>query len=252
LNAHVRGETIAEDMPMTGSSARLGPRRRAAPREHAAVLSCHLERPLDDEVWRRFDSFQRRRPGGFDVVALIRPPDPDHGESEERWLERAATVAGRAPLGLHTHWTSPTHARPTGGDPVDRVRSQVAWMRQRALDPVFFCGGGWYSDERVRAALVELGLVDCTPRVGVPGPGVMPTTHSIGRLARALFAPLPGYVHVYFHDYDLLDSRRRVTLILALAALGRLRTPRDARSLVGAELRLDAMPQRPEGLGSVT
>ena len=55
----------------------------------AAVVSCHVERPLDDDAWRRFDALQRRRPGGFDVIALIRPPDPAHGEDEQRWLERA-------------------------------------------------------------------------------------------------------------------------------------------------------------------
>src|SRR5438270_10133295 len=145
----------------------------------AAVVSCHVERPLDDEAWRRFDTLQRRRPGDFDVIALIRPPDPDHGEDEGRWLERAGAAAARAPLGLHTHWTSPTHARPTGGDPAALVREQVAWMRERRLEPAFFCGGGWYTDEGVRAAVAELGLVDCTPREGVPSPGVLPTTHSV-------------------------------------------------------------------------
>jgi len=141
-----------------------------------AVVSCHVERPLDDDAWRRFDALQRRRPGGFDVIALIRPPDPAHGEDEQRWLERARLAASRAPLGLHTHWTSPVHARPTGGDPAARVRFEAAWMRERGLDPVFFCGGGWYTDGEVRAAVSELGLVDCTSRDGAPAPGVLPTT----------------------------------------------------------------------------
>src|SRR5581483_9838965 len=147
-----------------------------------AVVSCHLGRPLDDEAWRRFDALQRRRPGGFDVIALIRPPDREHGEAEEPWLERARLAAARAPLGLHTHWTSPTHARPTlagsvggraadarpedrsrpatggDGDPAARVRAEAAWMRERGLEPRFFCGGGWYTDERVREAVAELGL----------------------------------------------------------------------------------------------
>ena len=63
-----------------------------------AVVSCHVERPLDDDAWRRFDALQRRRPGGFDVIALIRPPDPAHGEDEELWLERARAAAARAPV----------------------------------------------------------------------------------------------------------------------------------------------------------
>ncbi len=186
-----------------------------------AVVSCHVERPLDDDAWARFDRLQRRRPGGFDVIALIRPPDPKFGEEEPRWLERARAAATRAPLGLHTHWTSPTHARPVGGDPAARVRSEAVWMRERGLEPQYFCGGGWYTDESVRAVVRDLGLVDCTPRSGTPAEGLLPTTHSLGALARAVLRPLPAYVHAYFHDYDLLDDRRRVALIWSLAVLGR-------------------------------
>ena len=202
----------------------------------AAVVSCHLERPLDDASWRRFDELQRKRHGGFDVIALIRPPDASYGEAEEPWLERARSAAERAPLGLHTHWTSPTHARPIeasrgGGDPAARVRAETAWMRERGLDPVFFCGGGWYTDAAVREAVTELGLVDCTPRGGDPSPGVLPTTHSLGQLARGVLGPLPRFVHAYFHDYDLLDGTRRVTLVAALSALQRRRPPGDPREL---------------------
>lgn len=186
-----------------------------------AVVSCHVERPLDDAAWARFDALQRRRPGGFDVIALVRPPDAEHGEPEEPWLERARRAAARAPLGLHTHWTSPTHARPTGGDPAARVRREAAWMRAHAFEPRYFCGGGWYTDDAVRATVAELGLVDCTPRTGGPRDGVLPTTHSLGALARAVLGPLPRYVHAYFHDFDLLDARRRTALYASLAVLGR-------------------------------
>src|SRR5437868_4375874 len=134
-----------------------------------AVVSCHVERPLDDTAWARFDALQRRRPGGFGVIALMRPPDPAYGEREEPWLARARAGAERAPFGLHTHWTSPTHARPTGGDPADRVRRETEWMRARSLEPVYFCGGGWYTDDAVQRVVAELGLVDCTPRTGMPG-----------------------------------------------------------------------------------
>ena len=188
-----------------------------------AVVSCHLERPLDDDAWRRFDAIRRR----FDVIALIRPPDPAFAEDEERWLERARTVDL---LGLHTHWTSPTHARPTGGDPAARVRREVEWMRERGLEPRWFCGGGWYSDDAVRATVAELGLVDCTPRRGGPAPGVLPTTHSLGQLARGVFGPLPEYVHAYFHDYDLLDRKRRIVVTASLRVLGMRRSAVAARS----------------------
>ena len=159
------------------------------------------------------------------MIALVRPPDPAFGEREEPWLERARAAAERAPFGLHTHWTSPTHARPTGGDPAARVRHEAEWMRDRGLEPRYFCGGGWYTDEEVRAAVAELGLVDCTPRSGAPGDGVLPTTHSLGALARAVLRPLPPYMHAYFHDYDLLDARRRFALRASVALLGRRTEP---------------------------
>jgi hypothetical protein len=196
-----------------------------------AVVSCHLEQPLHDAAWQRFDALQRSRPGGFDIVALIRPPDAAHGEAEEPWVERARAAAARAPLGLHTHWTSPTHARPTGRDPAARVREEATWMRGRGLEPQLFCGGAWYTDDTVEAAVRELGLVDCTPRDGTPAPGILPTTHSLGQLARAVLRPLPDYVHAYFHDYDLLDAKRRTALVASLRVLGRRSSPADPLAL---------------------
>ena len=191
-------------------------------------MSCHVERPLDDEAWRRFDALQRRAPGGFAVIALMRPPDPAFDEHADVWLERARAAAARAPFGLHTHWTSPTHARPTGGDPAGLVREQVAWLRERGLDPAYFCGGGWYGDADVAAAVRELGLVDCTPRTGAPSATELPTTHSLGALARGVLGPLPSYVHAYFHDFDLLETKRRLALEVALRMLARRRTPVSA------------------------
>lgn len=201
------------------------------PSPPVAIVSCHLEQPLRDAVWARFDELQRRRPGGFDVIALMRPPDAAHDEDVERWLTRARTAAARGPFGLHTHWTSPSHARPTGGDPAARVAQEVAWMHSQELEPRYFCGGGWYTDAAVQRAVRELGLVDCTERAGMPHPGVLPTTHSLGQLARAVLGPLPPYVHAYFHDYDLLDTRRRLALVTALTLLGRRRLPGDALAL---------------------
>jgi hypothetical protein len=191
------------------------------------VVSCHLESPLVDESWRRFDAVRRR----VDVIALIRPPDPAYGEDGDAWLERARTLEL---LGLHTHWTSPSHARPTGGgDPAARVRSDYEWVRGHGLEPRWFCGGGWYTDDAVRATVVELGMVDCTPRDGLPREGVLPTTHSLGQLARVALTPaLPAYVHAYFHDYDLLDARRRTALRISLRVLGMRRSALDASSAI--------------------
>ena len=150
--------------------------RRTAPRgircamppttpERYAVVSCHVERPLDDAVWSAFGALQLRRPGGLAIAALMRPPDAAAGETdEERWLERAREAAARGPLGHHTHFTSPTHARPTDGDTGPRVLREGAWLRERGLAPSVFCGGGWYTDRSVALACAELGYADCTPR----------------------------------------------------------------------------------------
>jgi hypothetical protein len=184
----------------------------------AGYVSCHVERPLDDRIWNLFSRLQAR----FPVAALFRPPHP--GEDEALWLERAHAAASRGPLGHHPHWTSPTHARPTGGDPAARVREEAAWLRENGLAPTLFCGGGWYEDDGVRAAVAELGYADCTPRDGEPrvvdGRTVLPTTHSPGALAKAVVWRLNGaHVHAYLHDYDLLSRHVRDTLVASLYLL---------------------------------
>jgi hypothetical protein len=217
-----------------------------------AVVSCHVEQPLDDATWRCFCAFQRARPGGFRIAALLRPPHED--EDSARWLDRAREAAGRGPLGHHTHWTSPSHARPTDGDPSQRVLDEAAWLRREGLEPRFFCGGGWYMDESLAAALADLGYVDCTatafrpsylddeaPRIGLDAPAwlrlgdrrllELPSTHSLGMAVRAAASALTSHVHVYFHDTDLLDSRRRSALRAALAVLGRRRASIDLEQL---------------------
>ncbi|TML98223.1 MAG: hypothetical protein E6G03_00590 [Actinobacteria bacterium] len=219
-----------------------------------AVVSCHVERPLDDVVWRRFAALQQRRPGRFPIAALMRPPGL--GEDESAWLERAREAQARGPFGLHTHWTAPDHARPTGGDPAALVREQVHWLRSAGLEAELFCGGGWYLDEPVAEALAELGYTDCTATAFRPdylAPDAahlqldepawleltsgrrlleLPTTHSIGMLVRGVFAADHRQVlHAYFHDTDLLDRRRAAALRAGLTLLGLRRTPSDLREL---------------------
>jgi hypothetical protein len=219
-----------------------------------AVVSCHVERPLDDEVWRRFTELLEQPPGQIAIAALMRPP----AEAEDRqlWLERAREASSRGPFGLHTHWTAPDHARPTGGDPAALVREQGAWLRSVGLTPTLFCGGGWYFDPDVATAVAELGCADCTatafrPRYLAPdAPHLqlaeptwleleggsrlleLPTTHSIGMLARGVLAPFRRQVvHAYFHDTDLLDRVRTSALRAGLAFLGLKRTASDLDEL---------------------
>jgi hypothetical protein len=233
-----------------------------------AVVSCHVERPLDDEAWRRFSTLQARRPAGFVIAALMRPPAA--GEDERLWLERAREAEARGPFGLHTHWTAPDHARPTGGDPAELVREQGEWLRAQGLDAAFFCGGGWYFDEDVAEAVAELGYADCTatsfrpeylaedvPHLQLHEPTwlelpsgsrllELPTTHSIGMLARGLLEPFRRQVvHAYFHDTDLLDRRRRIALRVALAFLSQ---KRDAISL--DRLQRDLRPEKTMSLAN--
>jgi hypothetical protein len=43
--------------------------------------------------------------------------------------------------------------------------------------------------------------------------------------------PLPPYVHAYFHDTDLLDTRRRLALAASLRMLGKRRRLGDPIAL---------------------
>jgi hypothetical protein len=229
------------------------------PGKRYVVASCHVERPLDDRCWAAFASLQERRPGGLAVAALMRPPDPDAGEDEARWLERAREAAGRGPLGHHTHFVGPGHARTEafGPEHADRVRREAAWLREQSLEPRFFCGGGWYMDEQVAVAAAEAGYADCTATAFRPSylparaphltasapawlalPGgkrllELPTTHSLGMAARASVGSraLPAYLHVYFHDTDLLSGSRWLALAGALSLLARRSTPADLDDL---------------------
>jgi hypothetical protein len=220
-----------------------------------AVVSCHVERPFDDDVWAQFAELQERRPGGFRIAALMRPADASAGEDEALWVERAREAAERGPLGHHTHWTAPHHARPTGDGAGERVLSEGKRLRELGLAPTVFCGGGWYTDADVAEACAALGYVDCTPRATRPaylGGGerwaslvepatvrlpsgralaAVPTTHSLGDLVRALPRSLPKHVHVYFHDNDLVRRRVRLALRALLPLLARRARATDLAAL---------------------
>jgi hypothetical protein len=214
-----------------------------------AVVSCHVERPLDDAVWAAFERLLERRPAGFLVTPLLRPPHEAAGEDEELWLQRARRVAELAPLGHHTHWGGPTQARPTADvDASTIVRDEIGWLRARELAPRWFCGGGWYLDAPVAETLAEFDYVDCSattfkqsyladgaPRLQLSGPRrvtlpsgasllELPATHSLGMLARDLVR-LRGFVHVHFHDWELVDRRRSFALQAVLRALRLRRKP---------------------------
>jgi hypothetical protein len=226
-----------------------------------AVVSCHVERPLDERCWSRFSALQAKRPGGFRIAALMRPPDAAAGEGEQRWLELAHEAAERGPLGLHTHFVSAEQARPAAAGPehAARVRREAEWMEANGLAPTLFCAGGWYMDEGVAETVADVGLVDCSatafrpgylapgdPRLHVEAPAridlpsgtrllELPSTHSLGMAARAVAGRLgPNVIHVYFHDTDLLSAGRRSALVAALRVLGRRRRAIDLDELTDA------------------
>ncbi len=218
-----------------------------------AVVSCHVEYPLEDRVWKRYLALLRRRPFGFAIASLLRPPS--EGEDENAFVSRAREAALHGPFGHHTHWAPPDGARPTGGVPAERVVREGQWLREQGLEPRFFCGGGWYTDPEVMAAVAGLGYVDCTAsawrppylaagaaRIGLDQPAwirledgrrvlELPTTHSLGAAAKSLGRALPPVVHVHFHDYDLLAPKRRAALLVTLALLARRRRPVDLAAL---------------------
>jgi hypothetical protein len=80
--------------------------------------------------------------------------------------------------------------------------------------------------------------------LGVGTLRAVPTTHGAGDLLRAVLRPgaLPGRVHAYFHDTDLVDSRRRRLISLALRLLARRRPASDldavAATLASAPMQL--------------
>jgi hypothetical protein len=229
--------------------------RKVEDLQRYAVASCHVERPLDDDVWFAFERLLERRPGGFVVTPLLRPPHEASGEDEERWLERARRASELAPLGHHTHWGGPTQARPPDGvDAAAQVRTEAAWLRDRGLAPRFFCGGGWYLDRDLAETLAAFDYVDLTattfrqpylapdaPRLQLDGPRrlrlpdgssllELPASHSLGMLGRTVLR-LRGPVHVHFHDWELLDRRRGLALDILLRLLGRRRQAASAEEL---------------------
>jgi len=233
-----------------------------------AVVSCHVERVLDDRVFSRYREFVATGPGGFRIASLVRPPDPDAGESQEAWAARVRELAALGPLGHHTHFGGPTQARPVDDGAAERVRSRVLSFAAASLEPRFFCGGGWYMDAAVAAAVAELGYVDCSatayrqrylaagaPRVSVPAPAwlrldgggrllELPATHSVGMLVRALPRPLrERVVHVHFHDWDVLSRPRAGAFATALRLLALRRRPLALDEL--AEQAAESAPELP-------
>src|ERR671919_2141245 len=102
------------------------------PSRPSVVVSCHVELPFDDAVWERFARFQRSRPGGLRIAALLRPPAPEADEREEAWLDRVAVAGRQGPLGHHTHFGGVYTARPPKPElAAEHLRHEANWIRER-------------------------------------------------------------------------------------------------------------------------
>ena len=188
----------------------------ATSRERYAVVSCHVERPLDDAVWARFAALQEERPGGFAIAALdaacrCRRP----ARTSALWLERARGGGGawpaRAPHALDG-------ARPRAPDGRrDRELAccdgGAAAAASTALTPTLFCGGGWYTDVEVAEACAELGYVDCTLRARRPP--YLPAGERWATLAAPARVELPVGPHARRDADDALARRPRPLVWLA-------------------------------------
>src|SRR5438034_430891 len=123
---------MASTSPGSGASLPKSPQIPHMPGSQGyAVASCHVERPLDDRVWQRYRQLVRRRPGGFAIASLMRPPAPV--EDAALFVARAREATELGPFGHHIHWTSPTHARPTAPDPAGAVRRAAIAATLRLL-----------------------------------------------------------------------------------------------------------------------
>ena len=221
-----------------------------------AVVSCHVERPLDNDVWAAFERLLRRRPAGFTVTALIRPPDTRSGEDQALWLERARRADELGPLGHHTHWGGPTQARPAGdADAAELVRTKLNGFvpkgsvrstsaaaagistrpSQRRWRPSGTSTAARRRSDRATSRTTRRGCsstarVRCSCRAARCCASCRPRTRSA--CSRAVFATLRGPVHLHFHDWELLDRRRALALEVVLRALRLRRRPIDADELV--------------------
>ena len=232
------------------------------------MLSCHVERVLDDRVWRLFGDLHAGRPFGFTPTPLVRSPAFAEGEAGGPWLERVRALAARAPIGHHTHFGGVHHARPRiAGGTGELVRSEAVWLREHGLAPAWFCGGGWYLDRDVAGAVADLGYADTTAVTAVPrywiegarhlalrGPAwvrldngrrffELPSSHSLGTAVRDLLwrGTAGEPVHIHIHDWELLDRRRRAALHAVLRVLAVTHRPLPLEAVI-AEF-ADAAPE---------
>ena len=221
--------------------------------ERYAVVSCHVERPLDDRVWAAFAALQERRPGGFAIAALLRPPDAEAGR---RTTSSGSSVRARPRRAAHSGTTRTGRARRTHDRRVETRRGVCAarapGCAERGVAPTLFCGGGWYTDRAVAAACATLGLrrlhaatspARRTSKTGRWAELASPAWIGLGRAAssapsrrrtasatwraRSSARACRRRVHTYFHDTDLVDRRRRVADRGVLTMLGRRRPATD-------------------------
>ena len=79
-----------------------------------AVVSCHVERPLDDRVWDAFESLLGDGPAGSSSRRSCGRHTPLRERTTSCGSSARVACSALAPLGHHTHWGGPSQARPQG------------------------------------------------------------------------------------------------------------------------------------------
>ena len=158
---------------------------------------CHVERPLDDAVWARFRALLRRRPAGSGSPRSSARPTPSRrgrGSAGSSGRARRSTLAVRAPHALDV---ADARAADRAAIPAARVRRELDWLRAQGLDAALLLRRRLVHGRDVRRRSPRPGSPTAPRRRSrcrtaaaawstAPQPGLLPATHTLGMLARAV------------------------------------------------------------------
>ena len=237
--------------------------------ERYAVVSCHVERPLDARVWARVRR-TAAAPAGRDSRRSAHPASGLRGGRARRDdLARARARRGRPRASRPPHALHEPDARPAdrrrpgragrpGGSVAPRARAlrrpssaaaagtrTQAWRRHVPRSDTWTSRRGRRARRTCRTGPPGRSSTGRRGSTSAPRPcsTAVPTTHGAGDLLRAVVRPgLPAQVHAYFHDTDLVDPRRRRLIALGLRLLARRRPASDLDAVAAS---LDAAPLVP-------
>ena len=241
-------------------------------RKRYAVVSCHVERPLEDGIWARFTALQERRPGGFPIAALMRPPDPAAGEERTT----GSSARGRPPHAGRSA-TTPTGRRRTTRGPPEATRGARARRGRRLRElgsrrrssaaaggtrtptwPTRARSSGTSTARRARRDPLSRdaesrGRHSRAGAIGFPRARLSrrfrPRTRSAISLARSPWRALPPSPRLLPRHRSPIARRRRALLGVAAPAA---RAPRAERHRPGHARRARSRETRPRSVGTTS